>query len=360
MFDMERQLSDQSRFLAEKCISEKQENAARVHFLLLSISRAHRIGVLSLKNKQECKQVLLSQGCDMGMRMLSSFPGSAKVLSQKPTESTCMSRVHIMHEENSYSITMNTGDVLKFEMFLEHPPPLHSEKVLALQSHFNLIANNNGKWISTLKEPTRRLLEEGINAGGNSIHSEALSFEIMQRVFACKDLVAEMQVRYTSRHCSMLDYVCTTFKSKLKVGVSVTRAMHFMGSQYMTKLDCEQLIVKKLGGLERASRFLVEPVQIRLLHVFAQDQVVANWVQDVFLSSSTGSCLLFVTVCRPPSLLNRFVFHNEDKTQRDPLGHEKLKQELHLAESILVKRLVQKQLDQQRLIDAALKRLLKM
>ena len=82
------------------------------------------------------------------------------------------------------------------------------------------------------------------NAGGNSVESETLSFEMLKKSFNAKLLKTEMEVSYWPMGGSITDYVCYMFDSI--IGVSVTRAMKYNGE--FTYEDANKLLVKKLKG----------------------------------------------------------------------------------------------------------------
>ncbi|CAG5123681.1 unnamed protein product, partial [Candidula unifasciata] len=80
------------------------------------------------------------------------------------------------------------------------------------------------------------------NAGGNSVLSEVLSFELLSRCFSAKLKQTEMEVEYFPHGGSITDYVCELFNTT--VGVSVTRAIKFKGDFSLD--DALRLLNKKL------------------------------------------------------------------------------------------------------------------
>ncbi|XP_022093023.1 AAC-rich mRNA clone AAC4 protein-like isoform X2 [Acanthaster planci] len=110
------------------------------------------------------------------------------------------------------------------------------------------------------------------NAGGNSVDSEVLSFELMHRCFGAQLLKTEMEVVYYPEGGSITDYTCLMFGTRL--GVSVTRAMKFKGEFELE--DAEKLLQKKLSGVVNSSRNSLECWSKQILHIWATNHSVAN------------------------------------------------------------------------------------
>lgn len=68
-----------------------------------------------------------------------------------------------------------------------------------------------------------RRIQDTPNAGGSSVESETLSFELFKKYFNATLLKTEMEVSYFPEGGSITDYVINLFGCS--VGVSVTRAM---------------------------------------------------------------------------------------------------------------------------------------
>ena len=88
------------------------------------------------------------------------------------------------------------------------------------------------------------------NAGGSSVESEALSFEILKRFFNAHLVKTEMEVAYFPMGGSITDYVVMIFGSV--VGVSVARAMKYGNDDMFTLEDATKLLNKKLKGILQA------------------------------------------------------------------------------------------------------------
>ncbi|XP_065183387.1 AAC-rich mRNA clone AAC4 protein-like [Sycon ciliatum] len=146
------------------------------------------------------------------------------------------------------------------------------------------------------------------NAGGSSVISEVLSYELLKRYANAELDRTEMEVTYFPEGGSIVDYTC--FVQNCTVGVSVTRAMKFQG-QY-TVDDAERLLVKKLLGLRRAARnCLCGHWSKALLHVWAASPRVAALVQhaywDLLPAEMRDNALVLVTVANGPKA--HLIFH---------------------------------------------------
>ncbi|XP_071505177.1 AAC-rich mRNA clone AAC4 protein-like [Diadema antillarum] len=122
-----------------------------------------------------------------------------------------------------------------------------------------------------LSEMARRM-KECSNAGGNSVESEVISFELFHRCFGAKLLQTEMEIAYDPRGGPMVDYTCEMFG--VGVGVSVTRAMKYNAE--FEKEDAEDLLRKKLRGLHRATQNAKDRWSKNVLHIWATSPDVAE------------------------------------------------------------------------------------
>ncbi|KAL3888243.1 hypothetical protein ACJMK2_000616 [Sinanodonta woodiana] len=161
----------------------------------------------------------------------------------------------------------------------------------------NLITNlNKGGIISCdfqlIKAPIdRQSLSSGarkmlsvVNAGGNSINSEAFSYEMLRRCFMARLYQTEMEVRYFPTGGSMMDYLCFMFGNK--IAVSVTRAMKPHENYQYTNHDAKHLLKKKLKGILQSRRNIREKCQKMILHVWAEERSIADIVTQVYNSIS--------------------------------------------------------------------------
>eukprot|EP00128_Syssomonas_multiformis_P014028 Colp12_sorted_trinity150504_noHs@20649 len=126
-----------------------------------------------------------------------------------------------------------------------------------------------------LTEAAKRMQFEP-NAGGNSVESEVLSFEVLHKCFNARLDKTEMQIRYWPLGGSITDY--TAFIGDIRLGVSVTRAMKYRG--VFTYDDAMKIMMKKLRGINISSNNLLEPVKKQILHIWATSDRVANILAD--------------------------------------------------------------------------------
>lgn len=126
-----------------------------------------------------------------------------------------------------------------------------------------------------------------INAGGNSLYSEALSIQYFVDLGATQILL-EKQVQYDYYNCKMVDFVMT-YQGK-RVGVSVARAMSFgkcakSGAVKSFGRDMARtLLQKKLLGLVLARNCVSKQHSFftSILHLQCQESKSASILQEVY------------------------------------------------------------------------------
>lgn len=144
------------------------------------------------------------------------------------------------------------------------------------------------------------------NAGGSSVLSEVLSFEVLQKCFQARLVKTEMEVEYYPEGGSITDYVCDMFNTR--VGVSVTRAMKFYGD--FTKEDAVALLSKKLRGVNQSSKNTLEKWNKQVLHVWSANSHVTNTLVHVYDNLSVdlrSNTLVFITATTQQS---SFIYEN--------------------------------------------------
>eukprot|EP00755_Sulcionema_specki_P022154 Sspe_Gene.75823::Locus_47376_Transcript_2_2_Confidence_0.667_Length_1375::g.75823::m.75823 len=151
-----------------------------------------------------------------------------------------------------------------------------------------------------------KLLLSTPNAGGASVYSEVLSFEVVSRIFNASLRATEMEVTYYPRSSPITDYVCDIGEETL--GVSVTRAFHYKGPQYYTPECASTLLRKKLVGATRAAQNVVYPsFRRQILHVWVPTVDIARTVQQEYYrlkASVRGKTMVLVTVCSADWIYN--------------------------------------------------------
>lgn len=116
------------------------------------------------------------------------------------------------------------------------------------------------------------------NAGGSSLWSEVMSFEVLKRTLKASLLKTEMELKYVFENSKITDYSVTVFG--LTIGVSVTRALKFRGK--FTLADAESLLTKKLNGVVHSTRNSVDPFHKQILHVWAKDRNVGRLLRAAY------------------------------------------------------------------------------
>lgn len=118
------------------------------------------------------------------------------------------------------------------------------------------------------------------NAGGNSEFSEAMSFDVLSRLFGARLCKTEMELRYVFSGSKKTDFSAQIYGHV--IGVSVTRAMSYRCK--FTEADAERLLSKKLYGVVASSANVIEPDSWRkqILHVWAQHDYVADTLERTY------------------------------------------------------------------------------
>ena len=159
------------------------------------------------------------------------------------------------------------------------------------------------------------------NAGGNSIISEAYSIQYFKDLGAT-DFIFETQVLYNFFSCKMVDYVMTF--QKVRVGVSVARAMNFKVKERFTSEKATQLLQKKLYGLvvarncvSRKHRFFTS-----ILHIQCETWEMASILEQSYIllreekswwDSLRGALTVIFTVISKGSPFCDAVFNRKKK-----------------------------------------------
>ena len=120
------------------------------------------------------------------------------------------------------------------------------------------------------------------NAGGSSIESEVMSFELMRLIYGAKLYRTEMEIEYFPIGGSITDYSIKI--GPLNVSVSVTRAMKFkkLNDIVYTRDDAERLLLKKLSGCVNAKKNTLEKWDVCVLHVWVEKQYMYEVLMSVY------------------------------------------------------------------------------
>jgi hypothetical protein len=133
--------------------------------------------------------------------------------------------------------------------------------------------------------PGGQALFDVANAGGSSVESEVMSFEVLHFCEGAKLLKSETQIAYQPPDDAGANTITDILVeiAGSKVGVSVTRAYHPPGIAY-TDADAKKLIEKKLVGINRSSvRVLPQDKWVKqILHVLSVDQANTDAITRVW------------------------------------------------------------------------------
>ncbi|KAG9303587.1 hypothetical protein G9A89_018483 [Geosiphon pyriformis] len=149
------------------------------------------------------------------------------------------------------------------------------------------------------------------NAGGASMLSEVLSYEVMERILGIKLLKTEMEVKYLFINQPMTDYLVNMqhphYATWVTVGVSVTRA--YAHDRRYTKEDAFRLLKKKLAGVNSSTRNINNArVWKQILHIWCPNGATANVVKRVYMRMSQelkSNTVIVVSVIK-----SKWVFNN--------------------------------------------------
>jgi hypothetical protein len=178
-----------------------------------------------------------------------------------------------------------------------------------------------------LSEGAQRMLNTP-NAGGNSVASEVMSFELLTTMYRATLLKTEMEIDYLFWGCSITDYSVKVL-DQYKLGVSVARAMKYNGVfdrfvccfsslcccclslliplPSLCSEDAMRLLTKKLRGVIASTENAAcgkDRWSKQILHIWAEKKYVADVVYDVYQNEIDeclrANTLVIVTVCESP------------------------------------------------------------
>ncbi|KAF7730698.1 hypothetical protein EC973_001647 [Apophysomyces ossiformis] len=159
-----------------------------------------------------------------------------------------------------------------------------------------------------LGKGARRMLRSS-NAGGSSLLSEALSIELLGRLFGM-DLVkteTELVYRYSgpiTDYAGRLPRLVATAANTNTLGVSVTRAVAY--KRRYTKEDATHLLKRKLQGILQSNENIAFPkFNKQILHVWTESGANAELVQRVCKKLSNdlrGNTIVLITTVNASSV----------------------------------------------------------
>jgi len=118
------------------------------------------------------------------------------------------------------------------------------------------------------------------NAGGSSVWSEVVSFEILSSMYKAQLLRTEMELEYWPLGSKITDYSVLLFGEK--IGVSVTRALKFGDREKFSEVDALELLQKKLYGVNVSSRNVISnhSWKKQILFVWAKEKYIGDILID--------------------------------------------------------------------------------
>eukprot|EP01105_Mastigella_eilhardi_P014509 TRINITY_DN3306_c0_g3_i1.p1 TRINITY_DN3306_c0_g3~~TRINITY_DN3306_c0_g3_i1.p1 ORF type:complete len:277 (-),score=70.14 TRINITY_DN3306_c0_g3_i1:70-900(-) len=123
------------------------------------------------------------------------------------------------------------------------------------------------------------------NAGGNSIWSEVISYEILAAAFGATLQQTETEIEYDFENAKITDYACMI--DGHRIGVSVTRVINFPDLKdykrhqtALTAAEARRLLEKKLYGVIVSSKLVARKHrwEKQILHIFTTSRAAAHEV----------------------------------------------------------------------------------
>lgn len=146
----------------------------------------------------------------------------------------------------------------------------------------------------------RRILETP-NAGGNSVWSEVLSYEVLHNVFGAQLKKTETEIQYVSG--SKITDFSVDIQGK-HIGVSVVRIINFFDldgrtfKRVFTPEYARNLLYKKLFGVIASSEATFDRWEKQILHVWTTSSCVADTIVEEYWkipSQLRSNTLVYVT-----------------------------------------------------------------
>lgn len=141
-----------------------------------------------------------------------------------------------------------------------------------------------------------RKVMEMPNAGGNSKISEALSVEYLATLYSGKDVKTEMEIEYWVEY-KIIDFLMMI--DRIRVGISVTRAMKYPDPNDFTEGDARKLLLKKLDGLIIARQCVNDNCTFdkSILHIWCQNIKIARIIKKVYKKMNGSLKSGIIVIC---------------------------------------------------------------
>jgi len=150
------------------------------------------------------------------------------------------------------------------------------------------------------------------NAGGSSMSSEVLSFEILHRMYGAQLEATEMDIEYCPIGSKKTDYSVKI--NGTVFGVSVTRAFNYLGKNRFTQVQARYLLMKKLNGVIHSTRNVVTKFSWnkQILHVYTDTIANCKILRNEYLKLKKEyrfNTIVMVTVAQRADYLFKKVKH---------------------------------------------------
>ena len=160
------------------------------------------------------------------------------------------------------------------------------------------------------QEGTRQVLSDG-TVGGSSVYSEAMSFEVLARCEGATLLASEPFIRYMDESGTRTDLLVEIEGSR--VGVSVTRAVHFPRADPYPLSEAQRLLMRKLEDIQESTANVDARDRWvkQILHVMAYAPMHADMFRMAWEMTPVemrGDTILLVTVTNGE---DEFIYDNE-------------------------------------------------
>jgi hypothetical protein len=146
-------------------------------------------------------------------------------------------------------------------------------------------------------------LRDTPNAGGSSVWSEVMSFEVLRELFGATLERTETEIEYQfflgGGNSKITDYSVKMFDQV--IGVSVTRALRFRAVFELE--DAMHLLSKKLDGVNKSTEGVITPHawSRQILHIWAESPYIADVLTEAYEridAELRASTMVIVTVSR--------------------------------------------------------------
>ena len=156
-----------------------------------------------------------------------------------------------------------------FKKIIEKPKILTNFYTSTNAGEGSLLFSDHGKKI---------LSTQSAGCSWSSQLSEALSFEVLYRIFNASLTHCEMDINYSQVNCPKIDYRCEI--EGVSIGVSVTRAWN--GSYQYSRKEAAHLLTKKIKSILHANQYALSSSkwEKQLLHVWLPSSKICPLMEE--------------------------------------------------------------------------------